>query len=126
MHYVKTSFLPTFSAPLYRWQSFNESGEAIFSDLAVTIKFSYVNFYNRTEPTSIRTDKSGSKSRASEKTSDLRIMVFPDVRPEFNDELAITQWGRYRVIEVFPRYEMSTILNHYQVDLMQSRYNDAI
>jgi len=108
---------------MHRWVGFTETGDTNFDDVSVYVDYSYVNLYQRTETTSIRTDKTGSKSRAWERTARVRIMVHPKVRPKFNDEIELDGM-RFRVVEVFPRYEMSKILNHYQVDLDQSQFHE--
>lgn len=73
------------------------------------------------QQTSIRTDKSGTQSRAEEVVYDARILIEPDATFSFGDKIDL--FGlTYKVEVIFPRYEMTGILHHYQVDL--NRWQD--
>lgn len=116
---MRSSFIPQFKGSLYRKAGYSETGLSYF-DKSVTVRFSYVRFREQLEQTSIRTDKSGSKNRAREVYADLRIMTYPSTKPAFEDEFELDDGTRYKVVSVIPRYEMSNILNHYQVDLKKA------
>ena len=85
---------------------------------AVSIGFTPVRLESVVQPTSIRTDKSGSKSSADETVFLGRILIAPDVVPSEDD--IIDLYGKqYRIESVFPRYELQGMLHHYQVDLIK-------
>ena len=65
---------------------------------------------------SIRADTSGSQSRAEEKTVDGRILTDAAVPVSIGNRIRLLN-GTYRVIEVFPRFDMSGLHHHNQVDL---------
>jgi hypothetical protein len=69
-----------------------------------------------TQPTSIRTDKSGSQGRAYEKIIAGRFLIENSKEPSSGD--LITVRGKtYEVVDVFPRYDMDGLVNHFQVDI---------
>lgn len=70
------------------------------------------------QPTSIRTDKSGSKSRADEDHLIGRVLSDTDIP---HGALLRILGQRYRVIGVFPRHDMDGRINHYQIDLQPWR-----
>lgn len=113
---MKSSFMPQFNGLLHRKEGYDESGHSYFGK-SEKVRFSYVRFRGQMQGTSIRSDKSGSKERATELQADLRIIMYPSTEPDFEDELELDDGKRYRIKEIIPRYEMINLLNHYQMDL---------
>lgn len=111
-----TSFKPQFKGLLHRKEGYDETGATYF-DKSEPVRFSYIRFREQMRGTSIRSDKSGSKERASEFYADVRIALYPNVVPDFEDELELDDNKRYRIHSIIPRYEIINIVNHYQIDL---------
>lgn len=70
----------------------------------------------QTKPTSIRTDKSGSQGRAEEMVVQGRLLLENRVEP-INGDLVSFRGKTYKVVDVFPRFDMDALVNHYQVDV---------
>lgn len=65
---------------------------------------------------SIRTDKSGTKSGADEKTVYARFLMEPTAAVKLGEKVSLNGL-EMRVVEVYPRYMFGGALHHYQVDL---------
>lgn len=75
-----------------------------------------MNIERKTQPTSIRTDKSGSQGRADEPVVQGRLLIENRVEPVGGDLIKFR--GRtYRVVDVAERFDMDGLVNHYQVDI---------
>lgn len=117
MSFRTTTFRPTAWAVLYPETTFSVDGRATLGP-GVKVGIGPVTLKTTVGPTSIRTDKSGSQSRAEEETYDARLLVHPGVAVKIGDIMEV--YGlHYRVQVVFPRYEMTGNLNHNQVDLIR-------
>lgn len=100
---------------MYKSTGFSVTGKPTLGS-PVSVRFSPIRLASMAQATSIRTDKSGSKSRADETIFKGRILVHPESSIDNGDTVEIDS-VRYEVNEVFPRYDMGGYLNHYQVDL---------
>ena len=114
--YKSSSFRPLHTGYLSKPTGYDSKGNAVYG-VETPARFSIVKYKQVVEPTSIRTDKSGSKSRAEEQTYDIQLMVDPKVKISANGRYRVFN-NTYRVIKVFPRYDMAGMLHHHQVDLM--------
>lgn len=110
-----TNFIPKHQGTLYTGVSYTDTGDELPAN-PVRMRFSVVRIRTATRDTSIRTDKSGSQSRAEETFYDGRILVYPDITPE-NDQVVSVLGVTYRINEVQPKFDALGNLNHYQVDL---------
>lgn len=111
-----TTFLPIMTGWLYKpSKSYTVTGEAKLTD-PVMVRLTPIRLETGFQQTSIRTDKSGSQSRAEESVFQGRVLIHPkyDVKP--GDILEVSEI-RYKVESIWPRYEMNGVLHHYQVDL---------
>lgn len=81
----------------------------------IPIGLAPVTLERKLQQTSIRTDKSGSKSHAEEETTNGRFLLEPIVEPQEGDVL-VFEGRSYRLIVVFPQHDMLGTINHYQVD----------
>jgi hypothetical protein len=68
------------------------------------------------QPTSIRTDKSGSQGRADESVVQGRLLIENRVEPTGGDLITV-RGTTYKILDVFPRFDMDGLVNHYQVDI---------
>lgn len=100
----------------YTVGKYTVTGEAVLGE-PEEFAFSPVYLEMSTGKTSIRTDKSGTQSRAEEELFDGRILIAPDVTLDFDDIVEFKD-KKFRVVRIHPRYEMNHELHHYQVDLM--------
>jgi hypothetical protein len=95
------------------------SGEAVF-ELLGPILYTPIRSEKQLEPTSIRADKSGSKSRAEELVFKGRIQVAPTpmaVNIKNGSKLAVLG-STYKVMDVAPIHNvMDSTIDHYLVDL---------
>lgn len=80
------------------------------------MRFTLIRLDLSSQPTSIRTDKSGSKARANEEVLNGRVLIHPEVKVSNGCKVNIHDQD-YEVVSTLPRYEMSGILNHYQADI---------
>lgn len=114
-----SAFTPALSGMLYQRVGFTVDGTPNFGS-GSEIRYSPVTLRQNIEPTSIRTDKAASKSRADESTLDARILVSQRSVVEPDNELKLQDGLRYRAVGVFPRHDMNGDLDHYQVDLVKA------
>lgn len=101
---------------MYRVDGYTVTGQPKLSK-PVEFGFAPVKLDMSIGKTSIRTDKSGSQSRAEEELFDGRILVKPSTVLQFDDIVEIGP-KKFKVVTIHPRYEMNHELHHYQVDLM--------
>lgn len=116
----KTSTFRPIASALHRSVTgFDATGRPILDD-GRKVGFSPIKIDHSVRQTSIRTDKSASKSRADEDVVDARLLVEPRAQLALGDILEFNG-AQYRVVTIFPRYDMSGIVDHYQVDLAKWR-----
>lgn len=77
---------------------------------------SVVRLEHKTQPTSIRTDKSGSQGRADEEVVQGRLLLTNQIEPQNNDLIEV-RGVTYKINSVYPRFDMDALINHYQVDV---------
>ena len=82
----------------------------------IVCQFAPVNLAVSTEKTNVRADSSASRGSADELISTAKILIVPQVKPDFEDAFEFLD-VRYRVIAVHPRYTVTGALDHYEVDL---------
>ena len=112
-----TTFRPTAKAVLYAETGYSVDGRASLG-MGVQVGIGPIKTAANMKPTSVRTDTSGTQSRAEEVTYDARILVHPSAALKLGDVMEVFG-NHYRIAEIFPRYEMTGSLNHYQVDLIK-------
>lgn len=116
MFNLKSSFVPQQRAALYKLSGRTVDGEPIL-EYSSDVHFSPVRLDMSIGKSSVRTDKSGTQGRAEEEMFDGRILVHPEDFIKFNDVLEILG-KKFQVVGIFPRFDMASVLHHYQVDLM--------
>lgn len=94
---------------------YDDFGDPIYESSGV-IKFSVIKLKSECSQTSIRADKSGSKSRADEVIQDGRILVDPKSEFSMGDIFIISN-QKWKVSSITPKYDMVGLLDHFQVDL---------
>ena len=100
-------------------ESYSSTGSPIFS-LAGEIRYTPIRLESMLERTSIRADKSGSKSRAEELTFKGRILVEPTETSKkmSNGSILKVLDDEYRIMDINPLFSaMDGDLHHYMVDL---------
>lgn len=112
-----TAFIPVNSAILIRRISgeFTVDGQPKFAP-GVKVGISVVRLVKSISPTSVRADKSGTKSYADEQLEKGRLLVHPRVEPREGDqvEFAGHTWS---ISSARPVYAMTGKVDHYEVDL---------
>lgn len=112
---IQSTFIPLMTARLYPVASYDVTGKVVLKD-PIEIGIAPIRLDTTVQPTSIRTDKSGSKSRADEVIFQGRVLVHPKHTVQQGQIMEISG-TRYRIVSVWPRYEMNQMLHHWQVDL---------
>lgn len=114
-----SSFVPTSVGYVSQMVGHDSKGKPRFSSKK-PIRFSPVRMEVEMASTSIRVDKAGSKSRAEEDVAKGRMLVAPTAEFKRGDRFSFS--GRtWRIVSIWPRYEMDGRLNHYQVDMVTWR-----
>jgi len=94
---------------------FSVTGEATYGR-SRSVGLSVARIEKATQPTSIRTDKSGSQGRADESVVKGRLLIENRIAP-LNGDLITVRGTAYEILDVYPRYDMDGLVNHYQVDI---------
>lgn len=111
-----SAFYPTMTAKLHRAASgYSVSGARVFA-APILVGISVVTMRSATDQTSVRADKSGTKSYADETIKAGRLLVHPRVAPA-DDDLIEVGGVTYRIDGVRPVFDMRGQLDHYQVEL---------
>lgn len=111
-----SAFYPTQIAKLHRAASeFSASGTRVFAP-PILVGISVVTMRQATDQTSVRADKSGTKSYADETIKAGRLLVHPRTVPA-GDDLIEVGGVKYRIDGVRPVFDMQGRLDHYQVEL---------
>lgn len=111
-----TSFLSNSKGLVYKQDGYTVDGRPAFSKPTV-LHYSPIKLDRRIAKTSIRTDKSGSKSRADEAVVQGRILVHPRT-PVIEGSVLKLGNVLWKVASVWDRFgSMDGSLSHYQVDL---------
>jgi hypothetical protein len=110
-----STFIPQMRGYIRSPTGYLTTGDAVFGR-PKSVGLSVVRIEKATQPTSIRTDKSGSQGRADESVVQGRLLIENRVRPA-NGDLITIHGTSYEVLDVYPRYDMDGLVNHYQVDI---------
>lgn len=110
-----STFIPQMRGTLRSPTGYTITGDTQYG-LSRKIGLSVVRIERQTQPSSIRTDKSGSQGRADENVVQGRLLIEAKGVPANND-LVTVRGTTYRIVDVFPRYDMDGLVNHYQVDI---------
>lgn len=113
--FATSSFKPVLRGTFQKVMGHDRFGRSGFSD-PIPFGLSVIKLDTTVQPTSIRTDKSGSKSFADEPTVSARILSDTLLPHDAVVSIGLVA-ERYRVMGVFPRYDMDGRVNHYQIDL---------
>ncbi len=111
--FATSSFIPVSRGTYKVIAQHDRFGRSAFADRG-SFGFSIIKLDLTIQPTSIRTDKSGSKSFATEEVAAGRILS--DVELPHGAIVSI-RGQDFQVIGVFPRHDMDGRVNHWQVDL---------
>lgn len=103
------------TALLYPIPGYDVQGKSVLGE-PEKIGIAPIRMESSLQQTTIRTDKSGSKNRATENIFQGRILVHPKHTIEQGQVVEI-YGALYRVDSVWPRLEMNGVLHHWQVDL---------
>lgn len=82
----------------------------------INCPFAVVRLLSRSDKTNVRADSSASRGSADEILSQVKILVVPRIRPNFDDAFIFNSVN-HRVTGVHPRYTVMGKLDHYEVDL---------
>lgn len=113
--YRRSNFRPNIKAFVKRSLGYDESGKRVYEE-PVKIGISIVNLKSQSRATSIRADKSGTKSRADESVSQGRVLVSAETEVRVGDLLIINH-EEWEVNSKTPRFDQVGRIHHYQVDL---------
>lgn len=111
-----SAFIPVNKGKLYKARNeYTVTGQRAFSQ-PVEVGLSVIRLASSVSPTSVRADKSGTKSYADEELFKGRVLIHPRVKPKEGDVLEV--FGEKYLIEgVRDVRDMSGRLDHYQVEL---------
>ena len=111
-----TVFIPVSKAKLIRASGeYDESGNRTWLP-AIDVGISIVRLATNVDPTSVRADRSGTKSYADEQLEKGRVLMHPRVKPEEDDLLEISG-DQFKITGVRKVFAMDGVLDHYQVEL---------
>lgn len=111
-----TAFIPVSTAKLIKASDgFSVTGDRLFAP-AVKVGISIVRLATNVTQTSVRADKSGTKSYADEQTEKGRVLMHPRHVPAEGDLIEI-DGDTYEITGVRKVYAMSGKIDHYQVEL---------
>lgn len=111
-----SAFIPTTIGYLKRaGEDFTVTGDRLFGS-PVKIGLSVVRVTDNMQQTSVRADKSGTKSYADENVEQGRALVHPRIVPKVNDLLTILG-DDFEIKGVRPVFDMHGGLDHYQCEL---------
>lgn len=114
---TSTTFIASSTGSLFKRTGFDESGRPN-NDAPVLIRYTPIKIVYGHEPTSIRTDKSGTKSRADHTVELSKILVHPRIGKPIDIGDLIEIIGRkFEVISVQPRLDMDGRMHHYEVSM---------
>jgi hypothetical protein len=111
---MKTTFQPKTPMTIQTQNGYDEFGRPAFKP-AVKVFCTPIRFEIRQEKTSVRTDKSASKSAAEEPKAMARLLVHPDAVIKNGDKV-VCRGVALKVIEVFERVTLFNSRHHWQVD----------
>lgn len=113
---MKTSFIPVNTAKLIKASAgFTVTGERRYEE-PVRVGISIVRLATSVSQTSVRADKSGTKSYADEQLEKGRVLMHPRHTPKEGDIIEIFG-DRFEITGVRKVFAMNGILDHYQVEL---------
>lgn len=113
-----STFIPQLYGEIRSASGFTVTGRPNFGSPR-PVGLSVVRDEAKSQPTSIRTDKSGSQGRADEVVVKARLLIENLVEPKMGDLISYaigTVKRTYRVDGVYPRLDMDGLINHFQVD----------
>lgn len=110
-----STFIPQLYGQLRSPTGYTVTGVPTFG-LPRPVGLSVIRDESMSQPTSIRTDKSGSQGRADEVVVKGRLLIENQVVPKIGDLVSFLS-NTYRIDRVFPRLDMDGLVNHYQVDV---------
>lgn len=111
-----TLFIPVNKALLHKTSDdFSVTGERLFQQ-PVQIGISIVRLATNVTPTSVRADRSGTKSYADEQLEKGRLLVHPRHKVAEGDRVEILG-ELYEITGVRPVFGMDGKIDHYQVEL---------
>src|SRR5680860_267688 len=102
--FLTSTFIPQMQGQIKSPTGFTATGDATFGRPR-SVGLSVVRIERMTQPTSIRTDKSGSQGRADENAVQGRFLLENRERP-YGGDLIQVRGVLYEVLDVFPRYDM--------------------
>lgn len=109
-------FIPNNSGSLHRWSGTDKYGEPSFAT-AVTVKCGVVRLVMSDDRTSVRTDKSASRSSAEETVAQNSKILFPsNVLPVKGDKFVIHGFS-LRIVSIEPRVSIAGAVDHYECKL---------
>lgn len=114
--YSRSNFRPNQIAYIRRQIGYDARGRAQLSE-PVKAGVSIIRFETNMDATSIRADKSGTKSRAQEQVNIGRIQVEPKAIISIGDIVYLNDVS-WKIDSIFPRMDQAGRLHHYQVDLV--------
>ena len=111
-----TPFIPVNTAKLIKSSAgFSVTGDRLF-ELPVKVGISIIRLATSVSQTSVRADKSGTKSYADEQLEKGRVLMHPRHTPKEGDKLEI-RGVEYEITGVRPVFSMDGKIDHYQVEL---------
>lgn len=107
-------FRPNLLCQYARIAGFSGSGKRIYST-PQHAKCAIIYLRDMSQPTSVRTDSSASKSAARDESVDARLLVPATLLLNHGDRISVLNYD-LSVDKVFPRHSVLGRLDHYQVD----------
>lgn len=114
--YSTSNFRPNYFGHVSKKIGYDVTGRPTFSD-RVKIGLSVVNLGTDIESTSIRADKSASKSRAQEQIRTGRILVEPKASVSMGDMLEL-MGEKWKIDRKVIRLDQAGRIHHFQVDIV--------
>ena len=110
-----STFIPQMKGQLKSPNGYTATGDATYGKPR-QVGVSVVRLETMVRPTSIRTDKSGSQGRSDEMVLDGRLLLDNGSSPKGGDLIEV-RGITYEIVDVYPRYDMDGLINHFQVDV---------
>lgn len=107
-------FIPNLDAVVTQSGGFDRYGQRKPGN-SVKLRIAVVTLRARRDRTSVRTDSSASRGAAAEVEADVRLLFPAIFKPTIGDTVEVAG-EKVRVTSIFPRFAISGVIDHYQVD----------
>ncbi|WP_456868323.1 hypothetical protein [Galbibacter sp. BG1] len=108
-------FRPNQTGRLHRLEGRDIYSRPTYAD-PIDCPFAPVSLSVKTDKTNVRADSSASRGSADELIARTRILIIPQIKPNF-DDLFDFDGTHYRIVAIHPRYTITGEMDHYEADL---------